>query len=548
MLVAFTHGSTYVPAQEQPAITRRVDALFAQWDKPESPGCALGVIKDGKLIYARGYGMANLEHAVPITSATVFDIGSTSKQFTAACIEILAQRGKLAIDDDIRKFLPELPEYGKKITIRHLLNHTSGIRDYLGLMSMSGINFDDQTDDDDALRIIARQKALNFPPGEEHLYSNSGYFLLSIIVKRASGKSLRAFAEENIFAPLGMTHTHYHDAHTMIVAKRATGYSPGPAGGFRIEMSNFEQTGDGGVYTTVEDLLRWDQNFYDAKVGGRAMYDQLLTVGVLNNGKKLTYAQGLMIDEYKGLKVISHGGAWAGYRAELVRFPDQHFSVICLSNLGSFNPSRLARQVAEIYLADQMKSDSPTAEKKSVTSVVLSQFELRAMSGTYRDANSGVTLKVSPAGAGLRIDYSGMLTFEASPVSKTRFRSTNAPVEITLDFDLRAGAEKLIAMVETQDPTTFNRVQPVKLSPSQLAEYAGTYYSDELDVIYTLSADGEALVAAIGLRGVKRKFSPGIADVFSGQGVELIFARESNRISGFNLNAGRVKGIRFVRK
>jgi CubicO group peptidase (beta-lactamase class C family) len=224
--------------------TTKVDAVFAAYDKPDSPGCALGVIQDGKLIYMRGYGRANLEHGIANGSQIVYDIGSTSKQFAAAAIVLLAQQGRLSLDDDVRKLIPELPAYQKPVTIRHMLNHTSGLRDYLTLFGLAGVDFDSTTGDKEALQIIVRQKQLNFAPGEDWLYSNSGFFLLSQIVKRASGKTLAQFAKEHIFDPLGMKNTHFHDDHTMIVPQRATGYAPAQSG-FQIAMSNFEQTGGG---------------------------------------------------------------------------------------------------------------------------------------------------------------------------------------------------------------------------------------------------------------------------------------------------------------
>ncbi len=333
----------------------KIDAVFVNYDKTDSPGCALGLIKGGQLIYARGYGMANLEHGIPNGPKLVYDIGSTSKQFTAASIVLLAQQGKLTLDDEVRKWIPELPQYQRPVTIRHLLHHTSGLRDYLTLFNLAGVNFDDVTTEADALKIIARQKELNFTPGDEWLYSNSGFFLLSIIVKRASGKSLAEFARENIFEPLGMKHTLFLDNHKRIVPGRATGYSPAPKGGFQIEMSGFEQTGDGAVQTSVEDLLLWDRNFYEPKVGGAALLKQLLEKGVLNDGKAHPYALGLFVDDYKGLPQVSHGGSWAGYRAELMRFPEHKFSIACLCNLAASNPTGLAQQVADIYLADSFK-------------------------------------------------------------------------------------------------------------------------------------------------------------------------------------------------
>ncbi len=327
------------------------------------PGCGLGIYRDGKIVYARGYGMANLELGIANTSQTVFDIGSTAKQFSAFAIQLLAREGKLSLDDDVRKWVPEIPSYGKTVTIRHLLHHTGGLRDYIELMSLQGVMAEDLTTDQDTLDIMALQKAPNFAPGEEHLYSNTGYFLLSTIVKRVTGQSLRDFAAERIFGPLGMTHTQFNDSHTRIIPNRATGYSRPKGGAFGIDMSDWEQNGDGGVLTTVEDLFRWDQNFYEPKVGDAALLEAMQQVGTLNNGKKLDYASALRMSSYRGLPTVSHGGSWAGYRAQLLRFPKQRFSVACLCNNGGVaNPSRLAQKVAEVYLGDQM---SPAEAKKS---------------------------------------------------------------------------------------------------------------------------------------------------------------------------------------
>jgi CubicO group peptidase (beta-lactamase class C family) len=249
------------------AITDKVDSLFAPWNKPDSPGCALGIIKDGKLIYKRGYGMANLEYGIPITSQSVFRIGSTSKQFSAMCMVLLEEEGKLSLDDDIRKYIPELPEYETPITIRHLLHHTSGIRDYLTLMTLAGEREDDFFTNEEVVGFLARQMELNFKPGEEHLYSNSGYFLLSVITKRITGESMSIYAEKNIFEPLGMENTHFHDNHTSIVRNRASGYLPREEGGFQISMTTLDMIGDGGIFTCVDDLLLWNQNFYNNRLG-----------------------------------------------------------------------------------------------------------------------------------------------------------------------------------------------------------------------------------------------------------------------------------------
>jgi len=411
-------------SRAQDKATAAVDEVFADFTKAGSPGCAVAVYRNGRVSYSRGYGLANIEEDVPITSESVFDIGSTSKQYTAASILLLEKQGKLSVNDDVRKYIPELPDYGPKITILHLLNHTSGLRDYLTLMDLAGINTDSVTTDEDALQIITRQKALNFAPGSDWLYSNTGFFLLSIIVKRVSGKTLREFAAENIFTPLGMSHTQYRDDHTALIPDRAMAYDPKEKkDGFKLDVSYFEQTGDGAVHTSVEDLIKWDENFYSGQVGGRDFLAELQEPGKLNSGKVLDYAKGLRIADYRGLHTVSHGGSWGGYRAELLRFPEQHFSVACLCNRGDANPTRRAHQVADIYLGSMMKpkeekkaAERETAEKKEIP---LSAEQLRAYTGDYWSGELGVTYRVGIVDGKLKIvglvDAGGFLQTSTVP-------------------------------------------------------------------------------------------------------------------------------------
>jgi CubicO group peptidase (beta-lactamase class C family) len=341
-------------AQEQPPWAREVDALFARCDRPDSPGCALGVIQDGKLTYARGYGQASLEHSVPITARTVFDIGSTSKQFTAAAIGLLAQDGKLGVEDEVHDWVPELAPWDSDVTLDLLLHHTSGIPDYLGLMFRAGIDAADLTTPAQALEHLSKVQKLLFPPGSKYEYSNSNYFLLSLVIERASGQPFHELARARLFEPLGMTSTLLFHDHTLVIPHRATGYAQREGGGFGVAMSDFEQLGDGAVQTSVEDLARWDANFTSWKVGGEALRQFLHETGKLNDGKAIEYARGLMVDRYRGLARVSHGGSWAGYRAQLMRFPEQKTSIVCLCNLGNMNPNVLCEQVAGVVLAQQM--------------------------------------------------------------------------------------------------------------------------------------------------------------------------------------------------
>ena len=402
LAILLTFAGSNVPAvlAAEDKKTAAVDEVFTDLSKPGSPGCALGVYRDGKILYAKGYGLANVEENVPITPESVFDIGSTSKQFTAASILVLQAQGKLSIGDDIRKYISELPDYGQKITVLNLLNHTSGLRDYLTLMVLAGINTDSVTTDEDALEIVARQKALNFAPGSDWLYSNTGFFLLSLIVKRASGKTLREFAAENIFTPLSMAHTQFRDDHTLLIPNRAMAYDPKENGsGYTLNVSYFEQTGDGAVHTSVEDLQRWDENFYSAQIGGKEILASLQEQGKLNSGKVLDYAKGLFRQDYRGQPTVRHGGAWGGYRAELLRFPPQHFSVACLCNLATANPEERAERVADIYLGSLLK---PKEEKKAAEpraegetkAVPIAAEQLKLYAGDYWSPELGVSYRL----------------------------------------------------------------------------------------------------------------------------------------------------------
>jgi CubicO group peptidase (beta-lactamase class C family) len=420
-------------SQGIPKSAAEVDKVFADFTKPGSPGCAMAVARDGKLVYAKGYGLANIEENVPLTPDSVFDIGSTSKQFSAASILLLEKQGKLSVSDDLRKYIPELPDYGKKITILNLLNHTSGLRDYLVLFELAGINSDSVTTDDEALTLVSHQKSLNFDPGSEWLYSNTGFFLLSVVVKRVSGKSLRDYAAENIFSPLGMTHTQYRDSHTLLIPNRAMAYDPiEKSQGFTFNVSYFEQTGDGAVHTTVGDMLKWDENFYSGQVGGKPFLDEIQQPGQLHSGKTLDYAKGLFIGNYRGLRTVRHGGAWGGYRADLLRFPEQHFSVVCLCNRSDSRPGKRADRVADVYLNDLMKPKEPKKKERDPEepehrpAVPVSADGLAHYAGDYSSDELGVTYRFAMSGEALK--FAGIFAGDSFPRSTELAGKTLVPV------------------------------------------------------------------------------------------------------------------------
>lgn len=338
-----------------PATQAAVDRIFAAYDNDASPGCALVVLDRDRVVYRRGYGMADLEHGIPIGETSVFRTGSVSKQFTAAVMLLLAQDGILSLAEPLRSYLREIPEFGYEITLRHLLSHTSGIRDYLDLMALAGRGSDDFYRKEQALELLARQEGLNFPPGERFLYSNSGYFLLSQVVRAATGRTLRAEAQDRIFGPLGMAHTHFHDDRNELVVNRAAGYAPKEGGGYEISMTKLDLVGDGGVFTTIDDLARWLVAFEHGGFGGPGFFPALLTRGVLNDGTTLDYALGIGHGNHRGLAYVGHGGSFVGFRATTLRFPEQHLSLGLLCNRSDVNPMGMALSVSEEILAGVME-------------------------------------------------------------------------------------------------------------------------------------------------------------------------------------------------
>ncbi len=522
----------------------RVDKVFAQFDKPDSPGCALSVIKDGQIVYKRGYGMADLDHDIPIKPDTVFHVASVSKQFAAMSIMLLAKQGKLSLDDKVQKYITELREFDQPITIRHLLHHTSGLRDQWELLIMSGWRLsEDVVRDEDILDLVSKMKALSFPPGDRYLYSNTGYTLAAQIVKRVSGQSLREFAEANIFNPLGMARTFFRDDHAVIVKNQAYAYRGGPNNSFKLSVPNYDTVGASSLLTTVEDLARWDQNFYDHKVGGEDALAQMQTPGKVQEGSPISYGLGLAIGTYKGLKIVEHSGADAGYRSHLMRFPDQRFSVACLCNLASSSPGSFAREVADIYLAGDLKPEAP---KDNAAGVKLSEKELTGKVGAYWTSSTEELGRVTLTGGKLYFSLDGN-NVELIPLSEKRFQIAGFDGEAAFE-PATNGAWRVVLTSPGRKPVTYAALAPATPNAEQLAEYAGDYYSEEIDSIYKLAVQDGKLA-------LKRKkygpadLTPVAKDVFTVAGSGSVrFTRDNqNRVSGLILGRGRIKNFRFDR-
>jgi CubicO group peptidase (beta-lactamase class C family) len=538
-------GATGLPAQSTtPAdLPAKIDLVFARFARPESPGCAVGVAKDGKTLYTHGYGSANLEYRVPLTDSTVLESGSVAKQFTSSAIVLLAHEGKLSLDDDIRKYLPEVPPFGgAKITIRHLMTHTSGLRDQWGLLGIEGRGPGTQVHSPaTTLDLVAHQKILNFPPGARYLYSNTGYALLGVIVQRVSGKTLDAFTQERFFKPLGMTHTQWRDDFTEVVPNRATAYSGSDAAGYHTDMPFTNMIGNGGLLSTVHDLLKWNENLDNPAVGGKGYVDAMQTRMTLTNGRTITYALGLEVADYDGVREIAHGGSTAGYRTHLARYPDQRVSIAVWCNSANANPAGLLHQVADLVLTKPQRA----AVQAGAPVVKLSREQLARWAGTYRDAftDQAVTLVVADSGlasaAGGRGGGRGGAAAPYLPTDPSRFHSGQTDVV----FSGTAG-RRTLAMIRGDDTARYEEARPAAAIAT--SDYIGTYASDELDVrLEVVARDGKLMIRrrpddVLELR-------PAYADDFQAQGLGTIrFARDgSNKVAGFAIFAGRVVDVRF---
>ena len=471
--VALALIATQACAAPAPPDARAIDAIFGDLAASKGPGCAAGVIQDGKLTFAKGYGLASLEQSTPITPQTVFDLGSISKQFMAATVMLLVEDGRLALDDDVRKYLPELPQLGPdRVTLRSMLHHTSGLRDYVGLMLLAGRRFEDLTTPADALAILSRQKGLNFPVNSRFAYCDTNYFLLSQVVERVAGKPWRALAAARLFAPLGMTHTEVLDDTARVVRGRAASYEPGPSGGFVVDASDWQQTGDGAVQTTLEDLVRWDANFYAPRVGGVRMLREMQTVGKLATGEPTGYGMGLFLNSYRGLRRVEHSGSWVGYRAAFTRFPDERTSVVVLCNVGSADAVGRANHLADVVLAGRFHDDadpSPSSPSGLSTATVLLPAPPVAVdpalyAGTYFSAELGVLWRIDAVDGRLVLRHRALGDPSLLPLAPEIFRAGPARLSFTPASGARRRFE--IAMDDTRG-VQFERVPDSTVPPIQ---------------------------------------------------------------------------------
>jgi CubicO group peptidase (beta-lactamase class C family) len=544
-------------AQLAPETAARVDSVFSDLNRTDRPGCALGVIHGEQLAYAKGYGIANLDYQRPITPNTVFYLASVSKQFTAAAVILAERQGDLSLNDPVRRWLPKLPEYeGRTITLRHLVHHTSGLRDYGRLSELAGWKAGAPYETEDYLNLIYRQENLNFPPGTEYQYSNTNYLLLAEVVEAATGSTLQAFADENLFDPLGMRSTHFHDDRTHVIRNRAVGYAPAEQGVRMVHPWNQEEVGAGGLYASIEDLAQWDHNFDTQAVGGTDFAEQMTTRGRLANGDTLDYAFGLYVDTYRGEPTVGHGGGFTGFRTQYLRFPDADHTIIVLCNSTSADASTYAYSVADVVLRNRL---DPRQDVAPFSSPTLSDAETNRaqnfdlLTGRYEIRSSdGVVLRITRQQGTLFAQRPGRTKVELVPMSGATFEAQPINARATFHTGSNGRADS-VTVRQPGSRLVADRIGDVTSwvpSSEVRRAFEGRYHSDELGVDYRVVATGDGLQLVQGRRAPK-PLRPRSTDVFSfgATGARIRFVRdEEGRVVGFEVNTSQVQGLRFERK
>ena len=556
VVLSLTDPSGILIAQSDGDVAARVDKLFVNSNRDGAPGLAIGIVRDGRVLLTKGYGLASLEYKMPITGSTVFDVASLAKQFTGLAVAVLVGQGKIHLDDDIRTYLPEMPDLGKRITIDHLLHHTSGLRDWPSTLSVAGWRLDDVITSDQILAMAYTQRSLNFSPGAEYSYSNTGYNLLAAIVAKVTGQTFREWMQQNLFQPLGMTHTHFRDDYTEVISQSTSGYSKWPDSTYHRVPDNLVAPGSSSLFTTVEDLSKWLINFDNPVVGGNAALALSRTRGVLNDGTTIPYEFGITHGDYEGVPNLNHSGSWASVGTFLLFFPEQRLGVIVLANDATIDPSHAAYEIADIFLekkkpvapTDTHATDSNPKQQtfSGVASAVLDEYV-----GLYRLA-PGWYVRITRNGQGLNTQATAWWgpekIFPMTAVSANQFwvEAYRAPIVF------QRGADGHVTHFDYRGIHAARVSDPGPPSPSQLRELAGEYESDELHTTYLVEATDSTLVlwhphhGRVPLTRVARSDFAGSLWFLN----SIDFQRDSaGVIAGFMVNAGeRSRNIWFGRR
>ena len=524
-----------------PDIDSQIQPLVARWDRPDSPGLTLAILKDGQLVFEGAWGSASLELGVPLTPESRLNAASVAKQITATAILMLETKGKLSLDDDVRGYFPELPRYEDTITLRHLLWHTSGLKDIWSLVDLAGWLPTDVRTNEQALRLLGLQQSLNFPPGRAFGYSNSGYLLAAAVVEQVTGQSFADWTRKRLLQPAGLHSTHFLDDHLEIVAGYASAYrSLGREKGFVKDNLTSGAVGSGNLITTAGDLARWAKHLLTSRLGGRPLFEVLGEQGVLVDGQQTGYGFGLFVDSYRGLRTLHHGGNSAGYTAHLLVVQEASFAVAILANVNTVNSRVLAEKITDVYLGERL-SGAPTA-----TPAPLKAVEAEPYVGLYELGRQRL-LDVRRVDGQLYFFLDGGVPRLMFPGGNHRFTTQEKGLTLTFAVGPNDAMESVMMTVGSR---TFDgqRLVPPTLTKKQLRSYEGRYYSEELETFYTIVATDNGL-AVRRLRGIDLALVPVDEDRFMEHpagGLVVRFGRNSfGNVRRFALSVDRARGISF---
>lgn len=519
-------------------------AIINRYDQPNAPGFSFGIVKKGQLIYSGGVGLAHLDQSIRNSDSSIFNTASIAKQFTAACIWNLTKTGEISLDDDIRKYIPEFPAYGEVIRIRHLLNHTSGIRNYHAIMELSGFDYDHVFHDNQMILDLAcRQKGLNNSPGEKVVYGNTAYTLLAIIIERITGKNLNQYARDQVFMPLGMNHTFYRMDTTSVVDQKVQGYYTNENNTYIPVVNHQVSYGAGSVCSSITDLATWSRVLNGENPDYKDLTNFLTTSETLPSGEILKYARGVMVDEYKGFKTVHHSGYHLGGQAEIIAIPELQLAMIVLTNLESINPSSISYAILDLFLPAQPRSAielSPIFQHK--------KRQLNKFSGQYKEQNSDMRMEFFLENDTLK----AMGSLGKKPVSlvstgKGKFMRSNSH-SVRYDFTCAKGTNADLIIYFGGTPFYFSKASFVDPQTIDLSAYVGRYYAAELLVEYEIYMQDNNLFVQYANR--KIKLNAGQKDEF-GNGQRVLYHFERNRkneVTKFYLSAeGTVSNIEFNR-
>lgn len=474
----------------------RINEIFNRFDFQDKPGGAVAVALDGKTIYSRAFGLASMEYGIPNTPSTLFNTGSVSKQFTAMGIVLLDLEGKISIDDDIRKYMPELPEFGDTIRIRHLLHHTSGLRSLHYLFGIAGWRGDDSRTNEDLYRFLERQRDLNFRPGEEYMYCNTGYMLMARIIEIASEETFTDWIKKSVFLPLGMVSTYAEDNYRRIVPGNATSYFIPEEGGFERSIEYWGYTGSGNVHSTVSDLLTWLRNFHAPQEGWENAFENLQILDPLNNGDNNNYAFGIILDDYKGKKRIQHGGSVGGFRAFICAFPEEKLDIVVLANSPDFPVGQISSEIADIFLGtgqEREAGDDRPWEKFDI--LKLPGETLKNYQGLYWNENESYSRKIYIENDTLKYFRDENSISPLLPISENEFVMAGVTDKLIISFNLDEGkVRNMQVSINDGTPLILNYFEAYLPGAAEKQEYCGEYYSPELMTSYFIDLKNDTLV------------------------------------------------------